>query len=325
MFAKRYIRYIKEKIMKKILASIMLVATFSSCVTSKIHKELQDKYDTVLSEKQGLEEENINLEAELEDAKNKLASVEEKIKVLKQQSDADKAKLAALQKDYDALSESYNLLTSSSNSRIAKNASKNLELLKNLEKSRALLEEENAKLKDKEKKIAELEYLMKERENKLAQMKKSISDALLGFKDKGLTVEQRNGKVYVSLENRLLFPSGSWNVNPQGKQAIGDLAEVLKKQNDISILIEGHTDADRFNGKGAIEDNWDLSVKRATSIVKLLMKTEGIDPTKITAAGRSKYIPVATNKTKAGKSKNRRIEVIIEPDLSKIKDMLDSF
>lgn len=311
--------------MKKILAAILLVATFSSCVTSKIHKDLQGKYNEVLSEKQALEEENINLNAELEEAKSKLADAEEKLKSLKEESDVSKKELAALQKDYDALKESYTLLTTSSNSRIAKNASKNLELLQNLEKSRASLEEENAKLKDKEKKIAELEYLMQQRENKLAQMKKSISDALQGFKGKGLTVEQRNGKVYVSLENRLLFPSGSWVVNPQGKEAINDLASVLKTQNDISIVIEGHTDADNFRSKGAIEDNWDLSVKRSTAIVKLITNTKGIDPTKITAAGRSKYIPVDTNKTKAGKAKNRRIEVIIEPDLGEIQDMLNSF
>ena len=311
--------------MKKLLASILLVASFSSCVTSKIHKDLQSKYDGVLTEKQALEEENINLNAELEEAKSKLSDADEKLKTLKKESEESKRKLAALQKDYDAIKESYELITNSSNSRIAKNASKNLELLQNLEKSRAALEEENAKLKDKEKKIAELEYLMQERANRLAQMKKSISDALLGFKGKGLTVEQRNGKVYVSLENRLLFPSGSWVVNPQGKEAINDLASVLKDQNDINIVIEGHTDADRYRANGAIEDNWDLSVKRSTAIVKLITNTKGIDPTKITAAGRGKFIPVASNKTTAGKAKNRRIEVIIEPDLSEIQDMLNSF
>jgi len=102
------------------------------------------------------------------------------------------------------------------------------------------------------------------------------------------------------------------------------LAAVLKDQNNINILIEGHTDADRYRPHGAIEDNWDLSVKRATAIVKLLTNTKGIDPTKITAAGRSKYVPVASNKTTAGKAKNRRIEVIIEPDLDEIRDMLNS-
>ncbi len=311
--------------MKKIIVSILLVVSFSSCVTSKIHKDLQSKYDGVLSEKQALEEENINLNAELEETKSKLSDAEERLKLLKEESDISKTKLAALQKDYDAIKESYTLLTTNSNSRIAKNASKNLELLQSLEESRAALEKENALLKNKEKKIAELEYLMQERENRLSQMKKSISDALLGFKGKGLTVEQRNGKVYVSLENRLLFPSGSWVVNPQGKEAINDLASVLKNQNDINIVIEGHTDADNFRSNGAIEDNWDLSVKRSTAIVKLITSTKGIDPTKITAAGRSKYIPVATNKTKDGKAKNRRIEVIIEPDLSEIQDMLNSF
>ena len=283
---------------------------------------MQSKYDNVLNEKEILEEENQSLSSELAESKSQLESAQKELDELKSESDLIKRKLSALEKDNKALKESYNLLTNSNNSMLAQNAKKNLELLQDLESSRNMLEQENAKLKEKEKKIAELEYLMQERENMLSQMKKSISDALLGFKGKGLTVEQRNGKVYVSLENRLLFPSGSWQVNSQGKSAINELAKVLKTQNDINILIEGHTDTDSYRGSGAIKDNWDLSVKRSTAIVKILMNTKGIDPTKITAAGRSKYVPVTSNNTAEGKSKNRRIEIIIEPDLSKIEAML---
>jgi|LGVE01.1.fsa_nt_gb chemotaxis protein MotB len=311
--------------MKKIITLIVIAASLSSCVSSKIHKDLQSKYDTVLSEKDILEEENQSLNAQLADSKSRLELTEKELSDLKDESDLIRRKLSALEKDHNALTESYKLLTGSNNKMLAKNAQKNLELLQDLEKSRSLLEEENAKLKAKEKKIAELEYLMKERENMLSEMKRRISDALLGFKGKGLTVEQRNGKVYVSLENRLLFPSGSWQVNPQGQKAINDLANVLKTQNDINILIEGHTDSDAYRGSGAIKDNWDLSVKRSTAIVKILMSTRGIDPTKITAAGRSEYLPVATNKSTEGKSKNRRIEIIIEPDLSEIEAMLGGF
>ena len=311
--------------MKNIIASIIVIASLSSCVTSKIHEDLKSKYENTLSEKEALEEENINLSAELEDTKTKLDIAQGELKYLRDENEELERKINALQKDYDAIKESYILLTTSSNGRISKHASKNLELLQNLEKSRALLEQENIKLRAKEKKIAELEYLMKERDKKLSMMKKSISDALLGFKGKGLTVEQRNGRVYVSLENRLLFPSGSWQVNAQGTQAINDLASVLKNQNNINILIEGHTDADAYTGTGDITDNWDLSVKRSTAIVRILTNTKGIDPTMITAAGRSKFVPVSSNKTSIGKSKNRRIEIVIEPDLSEIKDVLDSF
>jgi len=308
--------------MKKIFALLVVVASLSSCVSSKIHKDLQSKYDQVSSEKDILEEENQNLLSNLADYKSKLEAVEEELSTLKDENDLLKRKYSVLDKDYKALKESYGLLTNSSDNLLAKNAKKNLELLQDLENSRALLEKENAKLRAKEKKITELEYLIKERESYLAQMKNSLSEALRGFEGKGLTVEQKNGKVYVSLENRLLFPSGSWKVNAQGKEAINELAKVLAIQNDINILIEGHTDADNYRGNGTLIDNWDLSVKRSTAIVRLIMNTKGIDATKITAAGRSKYMPVATNKTNDGKSKNRRIEVIIEPDLSKIEAML---
>ncbi|MCK5781120.1 MAG: OmpA family protein [Flavobacteriales bacterium] len=308
--------------MKKILVLVALTLSLGSCVSSKIHKDLQTKYDQISGEKKLLEEENQSLQSELDDSQSNLKSAESELSALKEDSELLKRKYSALEKDHASLLESYNLLTNSNDALLAKNAQKNLDLLKDLENSRALLAEENAKLESKEKKIKELEYLMRERENTLSAMKKSLSDALRGFEGKGLTVEQRNGKVYVSLENRLLFPSGSWTVNSLGKGAINDLAKVLSTQDDINILIEGHTDADAYRGNGTLLDNWDLSVKRSTAIVRLLLNTNGIDPTRITAAGRSKYIPVATNKTVEGKSKNRRIEVIIEPDLSKIEAML---
>ncbi|MEN8137517.1 MAG: OmpA family protein [Bacteroidota bacterium] len=308
--------------MRKIIAFIALTASLSSCVSSKIHNDLQSKYDRVLGERDILEEENINLRSNLADCQNRLSKVSHELSALKEEADLLGRKYSALEKDHAALKESYIMLTNRSDALLAKNAKKNLELLEELEKARILLAEEGSKLKAKEKKIAELEYLMKERENTLAQMKNSLSDALRGFEGKGLTVEQRNGKVYVSLENRLLFPSGSWQVNAQGKDAVNQLAGVLAVQNDINILIEGHTDSDAYRGNGTLIDNWDLSVKRSTAIVRLIMNTRGIDPTRITAAGRSKYIPVATNNTSEGKSKNRRIEVIIEPDLSKIEAML---
>jgi chemotaxis protein MotB len=195
-------------------------------------------------------------------------------------------------------------------------------LIKQLENSKQLLAEENKKLKEKEKKIEELEFLIQQREEYLSSIKDNLSEALRGFEGKGLTVEQKNGKVYVSLENRLLFPSASWEVNQGGQNAIRELSKVLANQDDLNVVIEGHTDSDPYNGGKELADNWDLSVKRATSIVKLILSNRGIDPRRITAAGKSEYIPVSDNKSAAGKSKNRRIEVIIEPDLSKIEAML---
>lgn len=308
--------------MKKLGMLLFSIAILSSCVTQKIHGDLKGKYDEVLSKNQNLEEENQKLLSECNEWTKDLKVSKDELQKLREESDLMNRKLDVMNSDYANLKESYDLLVGNNSSQIAKNAQKNLELLTELEKSKTNLEAENEKLKSKEKKIAELEYLMKEREKYLNNMKLSLTEALRGFEGKGLTVEQRNGKVYVSLENRLLFAPGSWNVNSKGKEAIRELTGVLSKEEDFNIIIEGHTDSDPFSGSGSIVDNWDLSVKRATSIVKLIT-SGGVNEERISASGRGEFVPVASNKTVEGKAKNRRIEVIIEPDLSKIEAMLN--
>ena len=138
-----------------------------------------------------------------------------------------------------------------------------------------------------------------------------------------MTVEQRNGKIYVSLEAQLLFPSGSTVVNAEGKKALLDLSEVIRDEKDITILVEGHTDTDPYNGGGAIKDNWDLSVMRATAVVKIMTNEGKMDQTMLTAAGRGEYVPVAPNTTAEGKAKNRRIEVILTPNLDKLFEIIN--
>src|SRR5690606_7722217 len=140
---------------------------------------------------------------------------------------------------------------------------------------------------------------------------------------KGLTVEQRDGKVYVSMENKLLFSSGSWTVNSEGRKAVQQLGQVLAQNPDISVLIEGHTDNVPYGGSGQLTDNWDLSTKRATSIVQILRENSGIDPSNLTAAGRGEYAPVAGNENAEGRARNRRIEVILTPKLDEISQMLN--
>ena len=148
-------------------------------------------------------------------------------------------------------------------------------------------------------------------------------DALVGFEGKGLTITQRDGKIYVSLENRLLFPSGSWQVDSEGRRAIAEITKVLVAQPDIRVMIEGHTDNVPYRGQGVLKDNWDLSVMRATAIVKLITQNPSIDPRNITAAGRSEYDPVLPNTNSDNRARNRRTEVIITPDLSAIEKMID--
>lgn len=168
--------------------------------------------------------------------------------------------------------------------------------------------------------IAELQDLIAAKEAKMNALKNAVSNALKGFEGKGLTVTHKNGKVYVSMENKLLFDSGSWAVGVQGVDAVEKLAVVLVQNPDIEVLIEGHTDNVPYTGT-TILDNWDLSVKRATAIVRILQQ-KGVKPIQITAAGRSEYIPIQSNSTSEGKAKNRRIEIILAPNLDQINKLL---
>jgi chemotaxis protein MotB len=171
--------------------------------------------------------------------------------------------------------------------------------------------------------VAELENVIAAKDAKMNRLKDAISKALTNFEGKGLTVEQRDGKVYVSMENKLLFESGSWAVGAEGRKAVNQLGNVLADNPDIAILIEGHTDNVPYAGNGQLSGNWDLSTKRATAIVNILRENSSINPENLTAAGRGEYAPVASNDTSEGKAKNRRIEVILTPKLDEITKLLN--
>ena len=177
-------------------------------------------------------------------------------------------------------------------------------------------------MQKRSKRITELETLISSKDQAMRDLKNAISNALTAFEGKGLTVEQRDGKVYVSMENKLLFESGSWAVGTDGRKAIEQLGLVLANNPEIAVLIEGHTDNDPFSGNGHIANNWDLSTKRATAIVKILSENKNIKLENLTAAGRSEYAPVALNNTTDGKAKNRRIEVVLTPKLDEISKLL---
>ena len=192
-----------------------------------------------------------------------------------------------------------------------------------LQRSREELEDKRLQLMARGQRISELEGVLARKDSAVLALKNNIANALLGFADQGLTVEQKNGKVYVSLEEQLLFQSGSWVVDSKGKEALVKLGKVLQTQPDVGILIEGHTDNVPYKGSGAIEDNWDLSVKRATAIVKILTSNSSINPKQLTAAGRSEYSPLDVTDTKEARAKNRRTEIIITPKLNELFKILE--
>ena len=189
------------------------------------------------------------------------------------------------------------------------------------EKLNVLLKEKMDKLTEREATINELQNEINSQKEKVNALLNSVKEALLGFSSDELSVTQKNGKVYVAMSNKLLFQSGSATVNKQGKTALGKLAEALKKQTDIDILIEGHTDTQPIKTV-QFKDNWDLSVVRATSVVRILTKEYGVNPLQIVPSGRGEYMPVDNNDTAAGRARNRRTEIIMAPRLEKLMDIL---
>ncbi|SDR81665.1 chemotaxis protein MotB [Formosa sp. Hel1_31_208] len=316
-------------IKKLSLIALTLVLT-TSCVSKKIYEDLEDKYANLKKENRTLADDNSELQTALNKAQNELAK-------LQKDYDTTLAKRNTLQADYDAakanldnLKASYDALEKNSSAAIAENSKKNRELLAQLEAKEQALAAENARLEQLKKelearsqRVAELESVIAAKDAAMSKLKDAISKALTNFEGKGLTVEQRNGKVYVSMENKLLFESGSWAVGVQGKQAVKQLGEVLADNPEIAILIEGHTDNVPYKGNAQLSGNWDLSTKRATAIVNILRENANINPENLTAAGRGEYAPIATNETAEGKAKNRRIEVILTPKLDEISKLLN--
>ena len=189
------------------------------------------------------------------------------------------------------------------------------------EKLSALLQQEMLELNKREQLINELQEMIKAQNDKVQALLSNIKNALIGFSSDELSVEEKDGKVYVALSDKLLFQSGSAQVDKRGIEALAILAGVLSKQVDIDVMIEGHTD-DRPINTVQFRDNWDLSVIRATSVVRILTKDYGISPLQIQPSGRGEFMPIATNETTEGRSRNRRTEIIISPKLDQLIEML---
>jgi chemotaxis protein MotB len=177
-------------------------------------------------------------------------------------------------------------------------------------------------LKKREQRLKEVEEILRKRDEATNQLKEKLQQALLGFAKNGLTVEIRNGKVYVSLMDKLLFPSGSIIIDEKGKQALSQLANVLKQQPEINIAVEGHTDSQKITNLGQIKDNWDLSVLRSTSVVRYLTEVSKVEAVRMTATGKGEFQPLGPNTTAESRSKNRRIEIVLSPKLDELYDLI---
>ncbi|MBQ6190862.1 MAG: OmpA family protein [Bacteroidaceae bacterium] len=283
---------------KSILMLVVATVLLSSCVVSK------KKYEIAEAGRLAALYSRDSLADLLGMARNDYAILDE----LKNNLEADTALLKSSIRNYQAL--------------LATGQDENQKLNANLSKLNADLNKKMSELQDREKTIAELQKMIDQQKKKVKDLLNSVKDALLGFSSDELSVREEDGKVYVAMSDKLLFESGKAVVNQQGREALGKLAQVLNKQTDIDVYIEGHTDNVPIK-TAVFQDNWDLSVIRATSVVRILTQTYGVNPLQIQPCGRGEFKPVDVNTTAEGKARNRRTEIIMAPRLDKLFKMLE--
>ncbi len=324
------------------ILAILLLAV--SCVPARQFEDEKERRERCEKQYQDLLASYDNLKLQHQELTENYNSLDKAHNMIIKDTTMTNNTLRRLQEQYDKINELYQLLLEKNRELLEGNLSeterisgelrltqerlqKKEDELKQLEQElmfqKAQLDELARNLAAKEKRVVELENILAEKERAVQELRDKVSEALFGFENNGLTIEVRNGKVYVSLDESLLFASGSWSVNAKGRDALIKLAKVLETNVDVNIVIEGHTDNVPYKGSGQVKDNWDLSVMRATAIVKIIVENSNIDPRRLTAAGRSEYSPVDNSNTPAGRSKNRRTEIILTPKLDELFEILE--
>ncbi|MDR0618386.1 MAG: OmpA family protein [Bacteroidales bacterium] len=314
---------------KKILITIavMTIVAFmvTNCVSSKKYNELLqqkencDKEVASLNKKTHKQETDITELTALRDRlRSEITAAQNELDTLRRNYFVCKGELTSLQDSYSKIDSKYKT-TVSSNQQLSQDLLAKEEALNTLART---LSEKEAELTEKEKKVAELQGILDAMQNKMRELKNKISDALTGFAGKGLTVYTKDGKVYVSVDEKLLFASGKWEVSAEGRNALVQVSNALANNPDIQILVEGHTDNVPFKGRGDVKDNWDLSVMRATAIVKILLENSNVNPAQVEAGGRGEFSPVVDNSSSENRAKNRRSDIIVTPKLDELYQIL---
>ncbi len=316
--------------MKKLLLFAVLGLLSTSCISTKVHKTLQEKYDILANEADQLRQKNEVRDSENTELQRTLTAARRDMSILQEDTTSKFDELRALTTKYDRLSKQYDYLLDNNTTLITASARENKTLMDQLNTMQSRLQAKEDSLNTErrllergQRRVNELEGVIHRKDSTVAYVRQKVSDALLGFNGNGLTVNMRDGKVYVSLENSLLFAPGSWNVAANGQVALENLAKVLAENADITVLVEGHTDNDAYRGQSQVKDNWDLSVLRATNVVKIITKNAGMNPERITAAGRGEYVPLVENSSQENKAINRRTEIILTPDLTELANLLE--
>lgn len=330
-----------HKIMKKITVLLLFFAMalqFTGCVTKQKYTELQDQYKKCQDDLTFANSENVDyanakkqLSAQLDAMTLQTDQLRQDTLSLSRKLNQSERDLAKATKDYDDLLKEFGDLNVNSHNQVN-------DLLANIDKykdevtakekilnaQRDSLEIAKANLATQQKRLEDMQNILAQKDAEVKALKDKVSAALKGFEGSGLNVHEQDGKVYVSMEDKLLFASGSWTINTDGMEAIKKLAKVLETETEISVLIEGHTDNVPYKGTAQVKDNWDLSVMRATSVVKALLQNGNISPVRLSASGRSEYLPVDKSGTPEARAKNRRTEIILTPNLDKLFELIQN-
>lgn len=325
------------------LIYILGLAVLASCVPARMLDESKAKLSSCETELSAIKKSSQENDARLAELKNQVTKDAQYLDGLRRDTTINGNSLRNLTTKYDKL----NMLNEQLQDRLSKLLSGSEkdntklsgdlqltqeQLLRKQDELKALesrlnnqksdLDNLNVELKKREARVNELEDVLKKKDQAAADLRKKLSDALVGFENKGLTITQKNGKVYVSLDESLLFASGKTNVEAKGVEALKNVAKVLEQNTDINVMVEGHTDDVPMKGAGEIKDNWDLSVMRATSVTKILLSNAKIDAQRITSAGRGEFFPLDPAKTPEARKKNRRTEIILTPKLDELLKVL---
>ena len=337
---------------KKSFYILLISFTAVSCVPSRQYEDMKSKRTACEDELKQIKAANKDLTIQNTELTEKGGLMKKQFEGLKSDTTIIGVTSRRLRDNYDQLNKTYNLLLEKNRELLEGSSTETSKVLAELQKTQENLQkkedelkkaedEMNAKKKsldelssqlsvtqasmqEKENKLKELQDILNKQANTVKDLRETVSKALLGFENQGLTINIKNGKVYVSLDESLLFASGRFDVDAKGVTALKKLASVLEKDTTINVLIEGHTDIVPYKGAGQIKDNWDLSVMRATAIVKILLENKNIAPERLSASGRSQYVPIDPADTKEAKAKNRRTEIILTPKLDKLFQIIGS-
>ena len=333
--------------MNKPLSLIVIILSISvlSCVPASKYRELQNASRQNMMDRDDYKTENLTLSMQNRETATRIAALEAEMTRTKQDIALAEIERNKAREELNTISDRYYALQNAQEDLVRGNLTETKKLLaelqaaqdnlrqkedimRQLEHSMDLrkisLDELNLELEKKNARMAELEKVLDTQKKIVEDLKMKVSEALMGFENKGLTVTNRDGKVYLSLDEKLLFKSASWDIDANGQNALKKLAAVLERNPGIQITIEGHTDNVPYRpGSGNLSDNWDLSVKRATTVVRTLLEGSKINPSRLTASGRGEFVPVETGDTPEARQKNRRTEIILTPDLTELYNLIN--